>query len=307
MAPGDNRRPGYDRKAQYGLFATYVIAIGGMLLGVLLIIVSIADPSGFSVLRGAVAETTRPISVSLRSLVRGIGNADEAISAYIRAGSQNAALHRQVEANRTKLIEADAIRQENIRLKRLLNLMNEDDGMVAAGRLISSTSSSSRRIARLDIGSRRGVLAGMPVRAPEGLIGRIITVSPNTADVLLLVDEGNVVPVRRTRDNIPGISRGRDDGTVEIRPLNTERNPFRPGDVVVTSGVGGLYRPNIPVAVVARLERDVAVALPLANPARVELVAVQAPFRPEPAPAPPVLQPPAADNEATPARARPAP
>jgi len=306
MAPGDNRRPGYDRKAQYGLFATYVIAIGGMLLGVLLIIVSIADPSGFAVLRGGVAEATRPISVSLRSLVRGIGNADEVISAYIRAGSQNAALHRQVEANRTKLIEADAIRQENIRLKRLLKLMNEDDGMVAAGRLISSTSSSSRRIARLDIGSRRGVLAGMPVRAPEGLIGRIIMASPNTADVLLLVDEGNVVPVRRTRDNIPGISRGRDDGTLEIRPLNAERNPFHPGDVVVTSGVGGLYRPNIPVAVVARLERDVAVALPLANPARVELVTVQAPFRPEPAPAPPVLQPPAADNEAAaPPRARP--
>ena len=77
-----------------------------------------------------------------------------------------------------------------------------------------------------------------------------------------------------------GGGNGRGDGTVEIRTLNAERNPFKPGDVLVTSGIGGLYRPNIPVAVVARLEGDRAVAIPLANPSRIELVAVQRPYRP---------------------------
>src|SRR5690606_5281921 len=104
---------------------------------------------------------------------------------------------------------------------------------------------------------------------------RVIRSGPNTADVLLLIDEGNIVPVRRTSDNIPGISSGRGDGTIEIRALNTERNPFKPGDVLVTSGIGGLYRPNIPVGVVARLENDNAIAIPFANPSRVELVVVQ--------------------------------
>jgi rod shape-determining protein MreC len=135
-------------------------------------------------------------------------------------------------------------------------------------------------MARLDVGRSVGVLPGMPVRAPEGLVGRVLRSGPNTADVLLLIDEGNVVPVRRTSDNIPGISSGRGDGTVEIRALNTERNPFKPGDVVVTSGIGGLYRPNIPVAIIARLAGDRAIAIPLANPSRVELVVVQTPFRP---------------------------
>ena len=88
------------------------------------------------------------------------------------------------------------------------------------------------------------------------------------------------MPVRRTSDNIPGISSGRGDGTLEIRALNTESNPFKPGDVLVTSGIGGLYRPNIPVAIVARLQGDRAIAIPLANPSRVELVVVQTPFRP---------------------------
>lgn len=280
MAPQSKRRPGYDRKAQYGLFASYVIAIAGALVGLVLLAISVLDPPGFSALRSAGAEITRPISANLRMLVVGIGNIDEAVAGYINAGSQNAALRRQVDANRTRLIEAEAIRQENLRLKRLLRLTETETGIAAAGHLISSTSSSAARVARLDVGHRQGVQAGMPVRAPEGLVGRVIRSGPNTADVLLLIDEGNIVPVRRTSDNIPGISSGRGDGTIEIHALNTQRNPFKPGDVVVTSGIGGLYRPNIPVGVVARLENDNAIAIPLANPSRVELVVVQTPFRP---------------------------
>ncbi len=281
MAQPGKRRPGYDRKAQLGLFVSYVIAIGGALFGVLLLVISIADPTGFSALRMAGAEVVRPISSSLRAVVFGIGNLDQTIGGYIDAGNQNLSLRRQVDANRTKLIEAEAIRQENARLKRLLRLTETETGVITAGHLISSTNSSSARLARLDVGTSRGVQQGMPVRAPEGLVGRVLRVGPNTADVLLIIDEGNVVPVRRTSDNIPGISSGRADGTVEIRALNTERNPFKPGDVLVTSGIGGLYRPNIPVAIVARLQGDRAIAIPLANPSRVELVVVQSPYRPE--------------------------
>jgi rod shape-determining protein MreC len=279
MAPPRKRRPGYDRKAQYGLFASYVVAITGALAALLLVILSAADPAGFSVLRAAIAEGTRPVSLTLRSMVVAIGNLDELVSAYLNAGSQNVALRRQVDTNRTRLIEADAIRQENLRLKRLLHISDESGDVVANGRLISSTASSSRRLARLDVGSRSGVQAGMPVSAPEGLVGRVLWVGLNTADILLLVDNENVVPVRRARDNIPGISRGLDDGTVEIRALNAERNPFRPGDIFVTSGIGGIYRPNIPVAIAARIDGDKAVAIPLANPGRVELVAVQRAFQ----------------------------
>ena len=298
MAPPSKRRPGYDRKAQYGLFASYVIGVAVVLAGVGLLIVSIADPRGFSALYGSAAEVTRPVASGLKSLILGIGNADEAISAYINAGSQNAALRRQVDANRTKLIEADAIKQENERLKNLLHLTEVETDVVAAAHLISSASGSAARIARIDIGANRGVTTGMPVRAPEGLIGRVLRVGANTADVLMIIDDGNIVPVRRNGDNVPGISHGRGDGTVEVRALNAERNPFKPGDILVTSGIGGLYRPNIPVAVVARLDGERAIAIPLANPSRIELVAVERPYRPSPENGPdsPAPSPPKADS-----------
>lgn len=280
MAAPPSRRPGYNRKAQYGLFASYIIAVAGALLGFLLAIISIADPTGFAVIRNTTAEVTRPVSATLRRLVSGIGSADEHIVAYVRAGSQNAALRRQVEANRTRLIEAAAIEQENRQLKKLLKLVETQDDEVVAARMISSTSTSLRRLARLSAGRRQGVRPGQPVRAPDGLVGRIYEAGPNTANVLLLTDPENIVPVRRTRDNVAGISTGLGDGSLEVRPLSMGRNPFKPGDIMVTSGTGGLYRPNIPVAIVLRVDGDAAIAVPLANPAKADTVIVQHIFQP---------------------------
>lgn len=275
MARPSSRRPGVNRRAQYGLFASYVITIACAIAGLLLVLVSVADPAGFSVLRAGAASITSPVASALKSMVRSFGTIDEQIIAYIDAGSQNAALRRQVEANRVKLIEAEAVAQENSRLKKLLQLTQETDNKVATARMISSSSTISRRLARINTGSVAGVLAGMPVRAPEGLVGRVLIVGPRSADILLLTDSQNIVPVRRARDNIGAISTGRDDGTVEIRPLSAGANPFRPGDIVVTTGTGGIYRPNIPVAIIVALRDGYAIGVPLANPARVELVMVE--------------------------------
>src|SRR3546814_18232004 len=88
MAPPPSRRPGYNRKAQYGLFASYVIAVAGALLGLLLAIISIFDPTGFGVVRNMTAAITRPVSLPLQGMVSGLGRADAHIVAYVRAGPQ---------------------------------------------------------------------------------------------------------------------------------------------------------------------------------------------------------------------------
>ena len=59
---------------------------------------------------------------------------------------------------------------------------------------------------------------------------------------------------------------GRGDGTIDVRPLEVGRNPFKPGDIIITSGTGGLYPPLVPIARVVRLDDDGAIALPLADP-----------------------------------------
>ena len=278
MARPPSRRPGINRKAQYSLFASYVVAVVGAVAGLLLVVIAIFDPTGFAGLRTVTAEVTRPISVGLKNMVSGISSVNEVLAAYWRAGSQNVALRRQVEADRNRIIEARAIAQENARLKRLLKLVDEDQSDLLTARLISSSSGSTRRFARLNAGRWQGVRPGMPVRAAEGLVGRIDSTTPNTSEVLLLTDTGNIVPVRRANDSVPAISTGGGDGSLEIRALSAGRNPFKPGDLLVTSGIGGIYQPNIPVAVVVRVQGEIAWGFPLANPSRIDAVVVERAF-----------------------------
>jgi rod shape-determining protein MreC len=266
VVPPSNRRPGYSRKAQYSLFAAYVLAVGGAVFAGLMLIISIADPVGFSVLRSMGSEVTAPVSNFFGSIRNTITDAASNTSAYVDAGSKNAALIKEAQANRTKLIEAKAISLENRRLRQLLGLKQYETGYIAIGRLLSSTASSSRRIATLSVGSSSGLLTGQPVRGPTGLIGRVIETSPNTSRILLITDANSPVPVMRAIDGMAAIGEGLSNGLVAVRPVNLGINPFKRGDIIVTSGNGGLFHPNIPYAKVIRKTDFGAIAMPLADP-----------------------------------------
>src|SRR3546814_17483751 len=80
MAPPKNRRPGFSRRAQYGLFLGYVIAVAGALVGAILLVVSAIDPTGFASLRLAAAGATAPVSPALSSDTRGLVSLPQAIS-----------------------------------------------------------------------------------------------------------------------------------------------------------------------------------------------------------------------------------
>ncbi|WP_417611977.1 rod shape-determining protein MreC [Parasphingorhabdus sp.] len=281
MAPPNNRRPGFSKRAQYSIFASYLLGILGAVLGLLLLLISFVDPRGFSALRSAGAEVIAPVSKSLAEFGGATGSAVDQVSAYFNAASKNAAMREELEQNRIEILEARALRQENERLKRLLKLDEEIPDSIAMARLISSTASSSRRIATLGVGSSSGLEPGQPVRSPEGLVGRILETGPTTARVLLVSDGNNVTPVQRASDSLPAFVTGRGDGTVDIQPINIGSNPFKGGDLMITSGSGGLYSPGIPVAIVIRKTESGAIGRVLANPAKVSHAIVQPIFQAE--------------------------
>ncbi|WP_420605473.1 rod shape-determining protein MreC [Novosphingopyxis sp.] len=280
MAPPLGRRPGFSRKAQYGIFAGYVLAVVGALGGLLLLAISLIDPAGFSALKSIGREATAPVAEGVDGGRRAVGGVGGAIAAYVNAGRKNDELQRQVDAYRAELIKARSQEREIERLRAMLGLTQANAEEVAVGRVISSSASSTRRLATLSIGSRRGIGPGQPVRSPKGLVGRILDVGPGTATILLITDPENVVPVRRASDGLPAFSTGLADGNVEIRAINAGQNPFRAGDVLVTSGNGGLYAPDIPVAQVLRLTPDGAIARPFAQPADTSYAMVQRVFVP---------------------------
>ncbi|HQV02808.1 MULTISPECIES: rod shape-determining protein MreC [unclassified Novosphingobium] len=274
VAPG-NRRPGHSRRAQYSTFFQYLAAVVGLCIGVLLLLVSLGDSSAFAGARSSASATVAPAGqagAKLRSDGQGWLSI---IGGYFTRGSRVAKLEREVAEARVQLAEQAAVKEENARLKALLGLTESDPRPVTVTRLIGSTSSSTRRFATLGAGSRQGIKIGMAVRSPQGLVGRVLEVGPVTARVLLITDSESTIPVRRAQDGVQAYATGQGDGTLKVRLAATGINPLRKGDAIVTSGSGGLFRPNEAVAVVISLLPDGAIARPLSDPGMTEFVAVE--------------------------------
>lgn len=273
-------RPGWSRRAQYGLFFSFVAAIIGLAIGLILLAFSIASPNRFKDLRGLGLDATAPLTVPLHEVTATVRGLASGAGNYWNAADQNAILKSRNQAMRDQLGAARAILQENRQLKAALQLRERTSDAVATGRLVGSSLQSPRRFAILSAGKRDGVEIGMPVRAAQGLIGRIVDTGALTSRVLLVSDRSNIVPARLLRTGQPVISQGLGDGTVELKPIEVGQNPFRRGDVVITSGTGGLYPPLVPVARVMRIEGDNAIAMPLADPAATSFAIVQQAYEP---------------------------
>ena len=288
MAPPRNRRPGFSRRAQYGLFLGYVFAVGGALIGAALLLLSTFNPPAFAAVRGVFAEITTPVASAFAWLRGGVAGVPSGVSSYVNVRGENERLRKQLAEDEVLVARARTLNHENQRLRAMLQLRDVTTDAVTIARLVSSSASSTRRYATLNAGNWQGVKPAQPVRESAGLIGQVIETSPNTARVLLIVDPESIVPVRRTRDGLPAIAAGRGDGLLDIRSASVATMIFQPGDTFVTSGTGGIFAPDVPVARVIRTARDIAVAQPSANPDSLDFALVQQSFLPPlpPAPAP---------------------
>jgi len=273
-------RPGWSRRAQYGLFFSFLAVIAGIIVGLFLLVLSLVAPATFNGVRGAALDVTGPIASSLHEVTATATGLVSGASDYWDAASQNGELKRERRAMLRRMIEAKAILQENGQLKAALQLREQTHDAIAAGRIVGSSFNSPRRFAILSIGSKDGVRVGMPVRSADGLVGRIIDTGALASRVLLVSDRANIVPARLLRGGMAVISQGRGDGTIDVRPLEVGRNPFKRGDIIITSGTGGLYPPLVPIARIVKLDDDGAVAIPLADPANISFAIVEAPFEP---------------------------
>jgi rod shape-determining protein MreC len=275
MAPPAGQRSGSNKRAELSLFAGYVLAGLGAALGALLLILSLWRPDTLHGLRSMLTDMASPMGhAGAEGRVQSRGFF-EAIAGYYEAGSKNAELQREMEIARVKLAEARALAQENVRLRAVIGMARDDVRPVAVARLIGSTSSSARRIAYLGAGRSDGVRVGMPVTSPLGLVGRVLETGRASSRVLLLTDSESIVPVRRATDDVVAFAEGRADGSLRLRLVNLGVNPLKLGDVFVTSGAGGIFRPGIAVAMVTELTDDGAIGQLLSNPAATDVVIVE--------------------------------
>ncbi len=163
---------------------------------------------------------------------------------------QNTKLRRAVE-------ELEEYKQESERLRGLLQLSSAYQLQSSAARVIGRSQDAWSRTITIDKGSSNGFSSGMPVLNSYGLIGQIEQLNANNAVVRLISDEKSGVSAMIQSNRAAGILRGSADGSLRLDYITTDAE-VKPGDVVITSGMGGVYPKGLPIGEVISVERSAA-------------------------------------------------
>lgn len=196
-----------------------------------------------------------------------------------RLSEENQRLREQIEAMHTAQIAQEELRQENERLRRLLNYAQSRGGRPVVGRVRAIQPSAYFHTLIVGRGQADGVRHRMVAVTERGLVGVVYLVTRHTAHVLLLTDPNASVGARvqRAESRAVGVCHGRGEQTLVLTFLSKDAD-VRPGDVIITSGLGGVYPAGIPIGTVVEvLEQKQAgmreaLVKPFVDPTQVEEV-----------------------------------
>jgi rod shape-determining protein MreC len=172
--------------------------------------------------------------------------------------AENTKLNAQSLQDALLLRKHAALAAENAHLRDLLAARQRfPESTIFAEVLYAGRDLFTRKVV-IDKGQQQGVKAGQPVIDQIGIIGQVTRTYPWLAEITLITDKEQAVPVQNLRNGLRAVIGGTgNDGQLELKfiPLNAD---FQNGDQLVTSGIDGVYPPGLPVAEVSNVERNAA-------------------------------------------------
>lgn len=144
--------------------------------------------------------------------------------------------------------------RENQELKRLLKLKRDLPYPAIAAHLVCKGGTPWSPTFLLDKGERDGVKRGMAVVTPHGVVGVVVATSPHTSRVLGITSVDCKIHVEDQKSKVRGILEGDNAGGLLLRYILTDRE-VKPGDLLLTSGLGGIFPRGYPVAKVTEVKR----------------------------------------------------
>jgi len=186
--------------------------------------------------------------LAIYQLVRSPGDVNQIRAENEQLKNENALL-------RSQLIELQEEQKDNEVLYSLLNMARaQPDSDYIAAMVIGRDSSPFMRYVLIDQGSDAGMRHGMPVLTAQGLVGRIDAVASTAARVQLITDPDSAVNVRLPDSNADAMLVGSITGDVTLEMIPQE-SEIQPGELILTSGLGGTYPSNILVGQVTGVRK----------------------------------------------------
>jgi rod shape-determining protein MreC len=244
------REPG----ARYAPPRVSTLGLRALVLIALSIGLMVADhrQHGLVLIRAGLASAAWPLQMLVHSPVA----AWDWLSASLRTRhdllADNAALRDAARENDLRLLRLEAIEQENQRLRGLVNAAPRDAERVQAAGVLRV----DQHPVLIDRGSRDGVTRAQPVIDARGIFGQTTNVGPWAAEVILLSDPTHAVPVQVERNGLRTIAVGSGDASRLTLPYLPRNADVQVDDLLVSSGLGGVFPAGLPVARIVEVRRD---------------------------------------------------
>lgn len=208
----------------------------------------------------AMGKMLAPVQRFLYSSTENIGDFFSGLSKTSTLKDENAALKEQVAEMESELKDYENLRQENERLKDLLGVVDSyGDYETLTARVIGKSPGAWFDEFTINAGEKQGVQKNMIVYTKDGLLGKVVYTSGSYSRVISLIHDksGVAAMVERTRDN--GVIKVAESGTMEddLQMFYLSMNSdVKPGDKIITSGIGGVFPKGIPIAQVTEVSTN---------------------------------------------------
>lgn len=167
---------------------------------------------------------------------------------------ENRRLLQTIKIQNERLIRGSEALLENARLRALLRMKETLPGTSVPVSVIAEEATPWFRTVVVDRGSQDGIREGVPVVALNGVVGQVIKVGATSAKVLLLTDHASAMAATVQRSRARGVVKGKGGDLCSLE-FASRQDDIRLGDIVVTSGVGGVYPKGIPIGEVTMVKK----------------------------------------------------
>lgn len=208
--------------------------------------------------RQAPAEAAYPVEKVKRSFVDKVWSRVKGLARAAETGAENVRLKREVASLAMTMDDCTRLREENARLRSMLDYTGREPGRWTIARVLSEGggAAAAKKTLRLDKGSRAGVEKGATVAVPEGLVGKIINVTPHTSEALLVTDPAlKVSCVVEDSGGAKGVLCGGTGASLALRYF-TLGAEVPPRARVWTSGLGGVFPAALAVGTLIEIKTD---------------------------------------------------
>jgi rod shape-determining protein MreC len=241
------------------------LLLGGPALGLRLIVLALASAGlmvadhrqhHLAMVRDWASAAVYPFQWAVQAPVQAWDALRESFATRARIEADNVRLASDNLVLRLRLMRFEALEQENQRLRAMRESSTRVVQRTLVAEIVRVDLDTFRQRVLVNKGTRDGVFRGQAALDANGIFGQVTRAGPLSAEIILITDSEHAIPVQVNRTGARTVAYGMGRSGLLSLPYLPQNSDVVAGDLLVSSGLGGVYPPGYPVATVSEVERN---------------------------------------------------